>query len=306
MATASPSLPTQIRPLSAADLDGPVRVLAGPGAGKTQLLVDLYAEIVREDRAGRGEILVLTFSTAAAEEIGQRVDARLHDSYDEAWISTFHSFCLRLLRRYRPGADRMLLSGFQEQVAMREVLGGLDRGRLGNLAGVTHSGIFAQDALAFVSLLKQNRVPPAELALLAEVSGTERIRALGAVYSAYQARLEAAGLWDFRDLVGEAIGLLEARPDVLADLRARFRYVLVDEFQDVDPAQFELLRTLAPPAARPRLLVVGDPDQSIYGFRGTVPGLLSEDFPAVYGGRSLALGRSRRCPEEPLAAARRL
>lgn len=306
MATASPTLTTQTRPLTAADLDGPVRVLAGPGAGKTQLLVDLYAELVRDGWAGRGEILVLTFSTAAAEEIGHRVDAHLHDSYDQAWISTFHSFCLRLLRRYRPGADRLLLSGFQEQVAMREVLNELDHARLGNLAGVTQSGIFAQDALAFVSLLKQNRVPPAELALLAEVSGTERLRALGAVYSAYQARLETGGLWDFRDLVGEAIGLLEARPDVLAELRDRFRYVLVDEFQDVDPAQFELLRRLAPPADRPRLLVVGDPDQSIYGFRGTVPGLLSEDFPAVYGGCSLALERSHRCPEEPLAAARRL
>jgi superfamily I DNA/RNA helicase len=281
-------------------------VLAGPGAGKTQLLVDLYADLVGEGRAGRGEILVLTFSTAAAEEIAGRVDARLHDSYDQAWISTFHSFCLRLLRAYRPGPERVLLSGFQEQVAMHEVLGELDGERLGNLAAVTRSGIFAQDALAFVALLKQNRVPPAELALLAEVSGTDRVRALGAVYSAYQARLQAAGLWDFRDLVGEAIGLLEARPDVLAQLRSRFRYVLVDEFQDVDPAQFELLRTLAPPADRPRLLVVGDPDQSIYGFRGTVPGLLSEDFPAVYGGRSVALERSHRCPADPLAAARRV
>src|SRR5207248_2816360 len=89
-------------------------------------------------------------------------------------------------------------------------------------------------------------------------------------------------------------------------LRSRFRLVLVDEFQDVDPAQFELLRLIAPPESRPRLVVVGDPDQSIYGFRGTVPRLLSHDFEATYGASTRHLAACRRCSQEVLDAGERL
>ncbi|HEY4027926.1 MAG TPA: ATP-dependent DNA helicase [Candidatus Dormibacteraeota bacterium] len=298
-------------PVSADLLDGPTRLLAGPGAGKTQALVDLYAELVDGGRAGRGEILVLTFSTAAAGEIAQRLDERLRDSYDEAWISTFHSFCARLLRDHRPDPGRLLMSGFQEWVAMRHTLQDLDGSGLGALATVARTDGFAQDALAFVALLKQNRVHHRELALLALTSGTPRLQALAAVYSAYQARLDAAGLRDFRDLIADAIALLDALPDVLQRYRSRFRYVLVDEFQDVDPAQFHLLRMLAPPGAAgggdgPRLLVAGDPAQSIYGFRGTVPRLLAQDFARVYGGREVVLELSHRCPPSVLEAGARL
>ncbi|MGH7920851.1 MAG: ATP-dependent helicase, partial [Candidatus Dormibacteraceae bacterium] len=293
-------------PLRARDLDRPVRVLAGPGTGKTKLLCDLYAELVASGTADRRSVLVLTFSTAAAAEIGRRIDGRLRDSYDEAWISTFHSFCARLLRRYQPAATGALIDGFQEQVCMRETLRAMPPDALGDLGGVRGSGIFAQDALAFVSLIKQNQIGPLDLTLSAEVSGTPRMRALAAIYMAYQGRLEAAALSDFRDLVSQAIALLRARPSLLENLRRQFRYILVDEFQDVDPAQFQLLRTLAPPDARPRLLVVGDPDQSIYAFRGTVPDLLRREFAAVYDARTLTLTRSLRCPPQILAAGRRL
>lgn len=285
----------------------PLRLLAGPGAGKTQALVDLYADLVESGRAERGQVLVLTFSTVAAAEIATRLDDRLRDSYDEAWISTFHSFCHRLLREHRPDPGRLLMSGFQEWVAMRRTLQELDGAGLGTLARVARTDGFAQDALAFVALLKQNQVHHAALSLLAQASGTPRLRALAEVYSAYQARLDAAGLRDFRDLISDAIALLEAVPDVLRRLQARFRYVLVDEFQDVDPAQFTLLRTLAPPGpGGPRLLVAGDPDQSIYGFRGTVPRLLAQDFTRVYGGRTIDLEVSHRCPPAVLEAGRRL
>ncbi|HXM53834.1 MAG TPA: ATP-dependent DNA helicase [Candidatus Dormibacteraeota bacterium] len=301
---------TSSPPVSPDLLDGPTRLLAGPGAGKTQALVDLYTALVEGGRAGRGEILVLTFSTAAAGEIAQRLDERLCDSYDEAWISTFHSFCARLLRDHRPDPGRLLMSGFQEWVAMRGTLPEVDASGLGSLARVARTDGFAQDALAFVALLKQNRVHHRQLSLLAMTSGTPRLQALAAVYSAYQERLDGAGLRDFRDLIADAIALLEALPDVLERYRAKFRYVLVDEFQDVDPAQFYLLRILAPPgrpgAEAPRLLVAGDPDQSIYGFRGTVPRLLAEDFGRVYGGREVALDVSHRCPPSVLDVGARL
>jgi DNA helicase-2/ATP-dependent DNA helicase PcrA len=290
-------------------LERPARLLAGPGAGKTQALVDLYAELVEGGRAGREQILVLTFSTAAARELRERLDERLHDSYGECHISTFHSFCARLVREWGdPGL--LLMSAFQEWVAMRATLEAMDRAELEGLATIAGTDGFAQDALAFVALLKQNLVHPGHFGLLAEAAGTARLRALARVFFAYQTRLQAAGLRDFRDLVREAIELLEARPTVLERLRAGFRYVLVDEFQDVDPAQFHLLRMLAPPPGGrergPVLLVAGDPDQSIYGFRGAVPGLLAEEVARVYAARTLELKVSHRCPEPILEAGRRL
>ena len=293
--------------LRGSDLDRPLRILAGPGAGKTRLLCDLYAELIESGAADRRSVLVLTFSTAAAEEIGRRIDARLRDSYDESWISTFHSFCGRLLRRYQPAATGSLIDGLGEQICMRETLRAMGPDQLGELAQVRHSGIFAQDALAFVALVKQNQIGELDLMLQAEAEGSPRMRRLAAIYVAYQKRLREAGLSDFRDLITGAIALLRARPALLATLRGQFRYVLVDEFQDVDPAQFDLLRILAPPEARPRLLVVGDPDQSIYAFRGTVPVLLRTEFIQAYpGARTLRLEASRRCPPEILATGRRL
>jgi len=111
---------------------------------------------------------------------------------------------------------------------------------------------------------------------------------------------------DFRDLISGAIELLQSNASLRARLQAQFLLILVDEFQDVDPAQFELLQLVAPPELHPRLVVVGDPDQSIYGFRGTVPRLLSRDFAAAYGGATHHLEACRRCSQEALDAAERM
>jgi len=293
-------------PLDIHEIDGPVRVLAGPGTGKTHALVDLYEQAVRERVAGRGEILVLTFSTSAAAEISGRIDERLQDEYGEAWISTFHSFGARLLREHSPDRDRLLLNGFQEWLVMRRVLEELDAELLGPLEGVRRSDAFAQDVLTFVALMKQNLVHPSTLLLAAEASASERLRVLAAVYQAYQRRMQNARIVDFRDLISGAIELLQSNASLRDKLRTQFRLILVDEFQDVDPAQFELLQLVAPPQARPRLVVVGDPDQSIYGFRGTVPRLLSHDFAAVYGSATQRLEDCRRCSQEALDGAERL
>jgi len=293
-------------PLDIHEIDGPLRVLAGPGTGKTHALVDLYEQAVREGVAGREEILVLTFSTSAAAEISRRIDERLRDEYGEAWISTFHSFCARLLREHAADRERLLLNGFQEWLVMRRVLEELDAEVLGALEGVRRSDAFAQDVLTFVALMKQNLVHPSALLLAAEASAGERLRVLASLYQAYQLRLQNARMLDFRDLISGAIELLQSNASLRERLRAQFRLILVDEFQDVDPAQFELLQLVAPPEARPRLVVVGDPDQSIYGFRGTVPRLLSRDFAAVYGSATQHLEDCRRCSQEALDGAERL
>ncbi len=281
-------------------------MLAGPGTGKTHALVDLYERAVREGVAGRDRILVLTFSTVAASEIARRIDERLHDDYGEAWISTFHSFCARLLRDASADRERLLLGGFQEWIVMRRVISDLDPALLGPLDAVRRSDTFAHDLLSFVALMKQNLVHQSALLLAAEASASERLRVLAAVYQAYQQRLEQAGMVDFRDLISDAIGLLQSNAPLRERIRSKFSLVLVDEFQDVDPAQFELLRLIAPPESRPRLVVVGDPDQSIYGFRGTVPRLLSHDFTAVYSAATHQLDVCRRCSQDVLDAGERL
>jgi DNA helicase II / ATP-dependent DNA helicase PcrA len=293
-------------PLDIRDIEGPLRVLAGPGTGKTHALVDLYEQAVTEGVASRGQILVLTFSNGAAAEIARRIDLRLNDDYGQAWISTFHSFCSRLLREQSPDPERLLLDGFQESIVMRKVLAELDPDVLGGLAGVQRSDAFARDLLTFVALMKQNLVHPSALLLAAEASAGDRLRTLAAVYQAYQERMHRGRMVDFRDLITGAIELLQSNLVLREQIRAQFRLILVDEFQDLDPAQFELLQLLAPPASGPRLVVVGDPDQSIYGFRGTVPRLLSEDFPKVYGGATHTLDECRRCSQEVLDAGENL
>ena len=293
-------------PLDIHHIDGPLRVLAGPGTGKTHALVDLYEQAVREGVADRGQILVLTFSNGAAAEIARRIDSRLNDDYGEAWISTFHSFCSRLLRDHSPDPERLLLDGFQESIVMRNVLTGMEPDVLGGLAGVQRSDAFARDVLTFVALMKQNLVHPSALLLAAEASASDRLRTLAATYQAYQERMQRGRLVDFRDLITGAIELLQSNPQLRERMSAQFRLILVDEFQDVDPAQFELLQLLAPPASGPRLVVVGDPDQSIYGFRGTVPRLLSNDFPKVYGGATHRLDDCYRCSQEALDAGEKL
>ena len=292
--------------LDISEIRSPLRVLAGPGTGKTHALVDLYEQAVRTGVAARDQILVLTFSTGAAGEISRRIDERLNDDYGEAWISTFHSFCARLLREHDPDRERLLLNGFQEGLVMRDVVAALDASVLGSLDGVRRSDAFARDLLGFVALMKQNLVHPSALQLAAEANGTERLRVLASVYQAFQHRMSQSRLLDFRDLISGAIELLQTNPAVRARLRAQFRLILVDEFQDVDPAQFELLQLIAPPQDRPRLVVVGDPDQSIYGFRGTVPRLLSHDFVRVYGAPTRQLELCRRCSQEALDAGERL
>src|SRR5207248_9945764 len=125
-------------------------------------------------------------------------------------------------------------------------------------------------------------------------------------YQAYQHRMHASRVVRFRDLISEPIELLQTSPALCARMQAKFRLVLVAEFQDVDPAQFELLRLIAPPESTPRLVVVGDPDQSIYGFRGTVPRVLSHDFANTYRAATSQLDECRRCSQEALDAGERL
>ena len=284
---------------------GPLRVVAGPGTGKTTTVVAMYVHLVEEAGLRPGEVLLLTFANNAAEQLRSRIDRHLHGSYDESWVSTFHSFATRVLTRWGPlhgVAPFTLMNGFQEKLLMRRVLAGMDAADLGGLAPLRHSDALVQDALWFAGILKQNLVRSD--ALLEQVVSSRRSRLvdLAHVYRAYWLEQERHRLWDFRDVVAQCHELLVANPALRDELSSKFRHVLVDEYQDVDSAQVSLLTQLVSahrPA--PRLAVVGDPNQSIYGFRGTQPAHIAERWP--FGGETVTLTESYRSYAQILTAA---
>ncbi|HOY65612.1 MAG TPA: ATP-dependent DNA helicase [Candidatus Ozemobacteraceae bacterium] len=263
---------------------GPTMIVAGPGTGKTRTIAVLIGRLLAEGTKLR-EILALTFSEKAARELRGRVMEYHPHSYDECWISTFHSFCARLLREQyhlvgiRP--DFRLLTGFKEALLMAGICGRLTPETFPVFGRVLTKRGFQLEVLTFISLLKSNLVTPDQLqqALAAHPPSPmvrQRIDELLHLYRRYEEERIRTGYLDFRDLISFSIQALRD-PDTAARYRDRFRIVLVDEFQDTDPAQYLLLRLLKRPdeGRPPRIAVIGDPLQSIYRFRGADPGMMS-------------------------------
>ncbi len=299
---------------------GPALVLAGPGTGKTSVLIRRIARIL-EGGTDPASILALTFTNKAARELRDRLE-RIPGSRPARGVTaaTFHAFCLGLLRE-RAG-EAGLPPGFR-------VLGREERDVL--LAGV--AGRRGRALGAYVESRKRRLLLPGERSPRLGPGAPAGLSAvldspdaagdpgfdpnLDAAYAEYRARLRAEGALDFDDLPSGAVRLLAARPGILESLRGRYRRVFVDEYQDVNPAQYALVRLLAPPEllAAPdgdgpdgdrELFVIGDPDQSIYSFRGADPRFIArfrEDYPSL---RIYSLFRSWRCPPAILGAAGRL
>ncbi|HEV3310850.1 MAG TPA: ATP-dependent DNA helicase [Chloroflexota bacterium] len=305
----------------------PLRVIAGPGTGKTTTVVEMYLCLVRDMGFKASEVLLLTFSANAAHELKLRIDQRLRESYDESWVSTFHSFAYRLATDVAPRMSPSdvparpfrLMNGFQEKLLMRHVLRNIwasDPGQTDVVTnGTTHgtqkdnplaesalrrlrrSDSLTQDALWFISTLKQELVRPDDFSNWAAGSNAsdrsqadgvahaagidgEKLRDLASIYSMYSAEQERLRLQDFRDVIATAVALLENDDSLCRRVSARFRYVIVDEFQDVDAAQVRLLDLLTVDHSGFRhLAVVGALDQSIYSFRGTSPAFIEGDWP---------------------------
>ncbi len=263
---------------------GPLLVLAGPGTGKTTTLVEAVARRV-EGGLPADEVLVLTFSRKAAGELRERISARLGvpTAGPSAW--TFHAFCYALLREHQPAGlynePLRLLSGPEQDVALRDLLrGSLDLGRQWPPVlreALTTRGL-AEQVRALLSRAREVGVDPDQLGAIAAREGREDWAALAGFFGEYLDVLDAQGAVDYAELVHRAV-LLAEQPQVGEELRRRFRAVFVDEYQDTDPAQERLLQALA--GGGRDLVVVGDPDQAIYAFRGAeVSGLL--DFPARF------------------------
>ncbi|MFF1528219.1 DNA helicase PcrA [Cellulomonas sp. NPDC058312] len=249
---------------------GPLLIVAGAGSGKTRVLTHRIAHLLATRRARAGEILAITFTNKAAAEMRERVAALVGPSARSMWVSTFHSACVRILRReattlglrtsfsiYDAADSQRLLT-----LVAREL--DLDPKR------------YPPKALASkISNLKDELVDPEQFAATSGgASGSDFDQALAQVYTRYQQRLRQANALDFDDLIMTTVHLLQAFPAVAEHYRRRFRHVLVDEYQDTNHAQYVLVRELAGAGTeddglpRGELTVVGDADQSIYAFRG--------------------------------------
>ena len=297
---------------------GPLLVLAGPGTGKTTTLVEAVTRRLAEGVPAE-EILVLTFSRKAAVELRDRMTARVGGLGGVPQATTFHSFCYALVRAQQdPGREleTRLASGPEQDVMVRELLAGnAEDAREGRgirwpdelRACLTTRG-FADEVRAVLARTRELGLGEDELKRFAERVGRPDWSAAAAFLADYLDILDMRGVLDYSELVHRAV-LLAERPEVAGQLRGRYRVVFVDEYQDTDPAQVRLLRALAGDGRE--LIAVGDPDQSIYAFRGAdINGILGfpQDFPQADGRPApiRVLRVSRRSGGALLAAGRQL
>lgn len=290
-------------------VNGPLLIVAGAGTGKTTVLTEKIAYLIAQGLAKPEEILALTFTDKAAAELRDRVDAKLELGYVDLAIFTFHKFCERLLQEYglEIGLPRQfkLLTNIDSWLLLRDHV--YDLG-LDYFRPVGNPNKHLDELLTHFSKCKDELVEPADYLKVAENMALDvdnpdaktRFTELANAYHAYNQLVLKAGGLDFGDLVMYAVKLLRDRPYAKKGVSKRFKYILVDEFQDVNWAQYVLVKLLAENA---QLTVVGDDDQSIYAFRGaSVSNILrfKDDFP---GATSLVLTENFRSRQEILDTA---
>ncbi len=241
--------------------EGPVLILAGAGSGKTRVLTHRTAYLIEEKGINPYHIMAITFTNKAAGEMRERIDAMVGYGSESIWVSTFHSTCVRILRRHidRIGYDTnfTIYDADDSKSVMKEICKRLN----------IDTKIYKERSLlAAISSAKDELVSPDDFALKAVSAGDFGKRRQAEVYREYQNVLKKNNALDFDDLIVKTVELLRNDAEVLAYYQERFRYIMVDEYQDTNTAQFELIRLLA--GKYKNLCVVGDDDQSIYKFRG--------------------------------------
>ena len=239
--------------------EGSLLVLAGAGSGKTRVLTHRIAYLMEEKKVKPWNILAITFTNKAAGEMRERVDKLVGDAAGKVWVSTFHSACVRILRRDIGwiGFDTnfAIYDTEDQKSLMKSVCKQLQ----------VDTKLYKERALmSAISEAKDELVSPQEFALRAQ--GNFRQETVARVYAEYQRQLKSSNALDFDDLIMKTVELFQANSDILNEYQERFRYIMVDEYQDTNTAQFKLVSLLA--AKYRNLCVVGDDDQSIYKFRG--------------------------------------
>jgi len=253
---------------------GPLLILAGAGSGKTRVITHRIAQLIRTQGVAPWQILALTFTNKAAEEMRSRVEKLLGASSQEIWVSTFHAACARLLRRDIEHLGRytrsfVILDAADQSGVVKECLRELN---------ISPDRYAPQAIAGRISRLKNQLITAEKFAAGAQNFGfEEQVRR---VYQLYQKKLVEQNALDFDDLLMQTVRLFEEAPEVLRYYQQKFSYILVDEYQDTNHAQYRIIRLLA--SEHRNLCVVGDDDQSIYGWRGAdISNILSfeRDYP---------------------------
>ena len=239
--------------------EGPLLLLAGAGSGKTRVLTHRVAWLIENNGVNPWNILAITFTNKAAGEMRERVDKLVGFGADSVWVATFHATCVRILRRY------IDLIGYEnnftiydtddQKSVMKDVIKRLD---------MDPKQYKEKSILSTISSAKDELITPEEYTR--NVAGDFRKEKYALAYSEYQRVLKDNNALDFDDIIVKTIELFRENPQVLSNYQERFRYIMVDEYQDTNTAQFELIHLLA--GKYRNLCVVGDDDQSIYKFRG--------------------------------------
>lgn len=253
-------------------VEGPVLLLAGAGSGKTRVLTHRVAYLIEEKGVSPYHIMAITFTNKAAEEMKERVHQLVGFGSESIWVTTFHSTCVRMLRRYidRLGYDNnfTIYDTDDQKSVMKDICKRLN---------VDTKLMKERSILAAISSAKDELISPNEYSLSA--GGDYKKQKIAQIYHEYQATLKKNNALDFDDLIMKTVELFQADGEVLKSYQQRFQYIMVDEYQDTNTAQFQLIRLLAD--AHHNLCVVGDDDQSIYKFRGAnIRNIL--DFEMVY------------------------
>jgi DNA helicase II / ATP-dependent DNA helicase PcrA len=271
-------------------VDGPVLLLAGAGSGKTRVITHRIAYLIEERGVPADQILAVTFTNKAAKEMAERVDKILgHSSLAKPTLATFHSFCVRVLRR---DIEALRVNGvgltktfaiYDETDQQAVVKAALKR------LGIDDKQLKPRVALGRISWAKNHMIDPQEYFLASTNPMEEKI---AHIFEIYRKELMKANALDFDDLLLETVRLLKGHSDVRERYNRRYRYVMIDEYQDTNRPQYELMKLLAGPEAN--ICVVGDEDQSIYSWRGAdIKNILDfeKDFP---GARTIRLEQNYR------------
>lgn len=239
--------------------EGPLLILAGAGSGKTRVLTHRIAYLIEEEKAYPSQILAITFTNKAAKEMKERVEKLVGEESRSIWVSTFHSMCLRMLRRdvekLDYGKNFVIYDAIDQKSLLQECIRELN---------MSDKQFPTQGLSKAISEAKDKLLTPREYKKQNE--GNYRLEKIASVYELYQNKLKKNNAVDFDDLIVKTIQLFEQNPEILEYYQRKFKYILVDEYQDTNHAQYQLVKMLA--MGHKNLCVVGDDDQSIYGFRG--------------------------------------
>ncbi len=240
-------------------INGPLLLLAGAGSGKTRVLTHRIAYMIDEMGVNPWNILAITFTNKAAAEMRERVDDIVGFGAEQIWVSTFHSTCVKILRRFidRLGFDNgfTIYDTDDQKALIKDICKRFQ---------IDTKQLKERTIMSAISSAKDELISPLEYELNA--FGDFNKKKIASVYKEYQALLKRSNALDFDDLIVKTVELFKTCPDVLYQYQERFKYIMVDEYQDTNSAQFELIRLLAD--RHHNLCVVGDDDQSIYKFRG--------------------------------------